>query len=181
MSRIGKQPVEVPSAVDVKVDGQRVTVKGPKGELVLDVHPDMSVEVDDGAVVVTRPSEEQRHRALHGLTRSLLANMVEGVTDGFKKTLEIVGVGYRADKRGKGITLNLGYSHSIDYEAPEGITLETPDQTTIVVEGADKQAVGQVAAEIRSFRPPEPYKGKGIRYQGEQVRRKAGKTATGGV
>lgn len=181
MSRIGKQPVEVPSAVDVKVDGQRVTVKGPKGELVLDVHPDMSVEVDDGAVVVTRPSELQRHRALHGLTRSLLSNMVEGVTDGFKKTLEIVGVGYRADKRGKGITMNLGYSHSIDYEAPEGITLETPDQTTIVVEGADKQAVGQVAAEIRSFRPPEPYKGKGIRYQGEQVRRKAGKTATGGV
>lgn len=181
MSRIGKQPVEVPSAVDVKVDGQRVTVKGPKGELVLDVHPDMSVEVDDGAVVVTRSSEQQRHRALHGLTRSLLSNMVEGVTDGFKKTLEIVGVGYRADKRGKGITLNLGFSHSIDYEAPEGITLETPDQTTIVVEGADKQAVGQVAAEIRSFRPPEPYKGKGIRYQGEQIRRKAGKTATGGV
>jgi len=181
MSRIGKKPVEVPSGVDVKVDGQRVTVKGPKGELVLDVHPDMSVEVDDGAVVVARPSEQQRHRALHGLTRSLLSNMVEGVTEGFQKTLEIVGVGYRADKRGKGITLNLGYSHSIDYEAPEGITLETPDQTTIVVAGPDKQAVGQVAAEIRSFRPPEPYKGKGIRYQGEQIRRKAGKTATGGV
>lgn len=179
MSRIGKNPVEVPSGVDVKVDGQRVTVKGPKGELVLDVHPDMSVAVDDGAMVVSRPSDQQRHRALHGLTRSLLSNMVEGVTDGFKKTLEIVGVGYRADKRGKGITLNLGYSHTIDYEAPEGIALETPDQTTIVVEGADKQAVGQVAAEIRSFRPPEPYKGKGIRYQGEQIRRKAGKTATG--
>jgi large subunit ribosomal protein L6 len=177
MSRIGKQPVEIPKGVETKVDGNTVSVKGPKGQLTFDAHPDMSVKVDDGQIVVERPSDTANHKALHGLTRSLISNMVEGVTEGFSRTLEIVGVGYRADKKGKGITLNLGYSHQIQYDAPEGITIETPNQTTVVVQGADKQKVGQVAAEIRAFRPPEPYKGKGIRYQGEQIRRKAGKTA----
>lgn len=177
MSRIGKQPVEVPKGVDVTVQGQTVTVKGSKGELTFDAHPDVTVKMEDGQVVVARPTDSARHKALHGLTRSLISNMVEGVSNGFSKTLEIVGVGYRADKKGKGITLNLGFSHPVEYEAREGIELEVPNQTTVVVRGADKQMVGQTAAEIRSFRPPEPYKGKGIRYQGEQVRRKAGKTA----
>lgn len=179
MSRIGKLPVAVPKGVEIKLSGRSVSVKGPKGQLSLDVHPDMSVEVEDGEVRVHRPSEQKRHKALHGLTRSLVANMVEGVTDGFTKTLEIVGVGYRADKKGKGITLNLGYSHTIDYVPVAGVELECPNQTTVVVSGADKHAVGQAAAEIRSLRPPEPYKGKGIRYKDEHVRRKAGKTATG--
>ncbi len=137
----------------------------------------MTVKVEDGEIRVARPTDEPHHRALHGLTRSLIANMVTGVTEGFSRTLEIIGVGYRADPKGKGITLNLGYSHTIEYEAPEGVTLECPNQTTVVVSGADKQKVGQTAAEIRGFRPPEPYKGKGIRYRGEHVRRKAGKTA----
>lgn len=181
MSRIGKQPVGIPEKIQVTVSGQSVTAKGPKGELTLDVHPEIGVAVEDGEVRVTRPGDAARHKALHGLTRSLIANMVEGVVDGFSKTLEIQGVGYRAQTSGKGIRLNLGFSHPIDYDAPEGITLECPDQTTIVVSGADKQLVGQTAAEIRSFRPPEPYKGKGIRYRGEQVRRKAGKTAAGGA
>jgi len=177
MSRIGKQPVIVPSGVDVRLSGATLAVKGPKGQLSLDVHPDMTVTVENGEVRVQRPTDEPRHRALHGLTRSLIANMVTGVTEGFSKTLEIIGVGYRADPKGRGITLNLGYSHTIEYEAPEGVTLECPNQTTVVVSGADKQKVGQTAAEIRGFRPPEPYKGKGIRYRGEHVRRKAGKTA----
>jgi large subunit ribosomal protein L6 len=177
MSRIGKQPVPVPGGVDVKVDDGTVRVKGPKGELSLTFHPEMVVNVGDGEVVVERPSDQARHKALHGLTRSLVANMVEGVTDGFTRTLEIVGVGYRAQKKGNGLTLNLGFSHTIEFEPPAGVTFDLPNQTTVVVQGADKQAVGQVAAEIRGFRPPEPYKGKGIRYQGEQVRRKAGKTA----
>lgn len=181
MSRIGKQPVGIPEKVQVTVSGQSVTAKGPKGELTLDVHSEIGVAVEDGEVRVSRPGDAVRHKALHGLTRSLIANMVEGVVDGFSKTLEIQGVGYRAQTSGKGIRLNLGFSHPIDYDAPEGITLECPDQTTIVVSGADKQLVGQTAAEIRSFRPPEPYKGKGIRYRGEQVRRKAGKTAAGGA
>ena len=177
MSRIGKRPVEVPQGVEVRLDQGTVTVKGPKGELSLDVHPEMEVAVEGGEVRVARPSDEPRHRALHGLTRSLIANMVEGVTRGFTKTLEIVGVGYRADVRGQGITLNLGFSHPIEYVAPEGVSLAVPNQTTVVVQGFDKQKVGQTAAEIRAFRPPEPYKGKGVRYQGEQIRRKAGKTA----
>lgn len=181
MSRIGKQPVEIPDNVQVSVSGQSLQAKGPKGELSLDVHPDIGVAVEDGEVRVTRPTDTARHKALHGLTRSLIANMVEGVTDGFQKTLEINGVGYRAQTSGKGIRLNLGFSHPIDYDAPDGIELECPDQTTIVISGPDKQLVGQTAAEIRSFRPPEPYKGKGIRYRGEQVRRKAGKTAAGGA
>jgi large subunit ribosomal protein L6 len=177
MSRIGKMPVPVPKGIEVKQSKRHLTVKGPKGELALDVHQDMKVVVDEGEIRVERPSDEKQHRALHGLTRSLVANMVQGVSEGFSKTLEIVGVGYRADAKGKGIVLNLGFSHTIDYEPVEGVSLECPNQTTIVVSGADKQKVGQTAAEIRSFRPPEPYKGKGVRYQGERVRRKAGKTA----
>jgi large subunit ribosomal protein L6 len=177
MSRIGKMPVEVPKGVDVTLDGKSFTAKGPKGTLSMEVHPEIEVQVDGGAVMVTRPSDQPRHRALHGLTRSLLANMVTGVSEGFSKTLEIVGVGYRAEPTDTGLKIQVGYSHPIDYPAPEGITLTCPNQTTIVVSGADKQQVGQSAAKIRSFRPPEPYKGKGIRYQGEHVRRKAGKTA----
>jgi large subunit ribosomal protein L6 len=177
MSRIGKMPVEVPKGVDVSLSRGTLSVKGPKGVLSLDVHPEIEVKVEDGVVTVNRPSDQPRHKALHGLVRSLVANMVTGVSQGFSRTLEIVGVGYRADVSGNGIKVQVGYSHPIDYPAPEGITLECPNQTTIVVSGPDKQKVGQTAAEIRAFRPPEPYKGKGIRYQGEQVRRKAGKTA----
>ena len=177
MSRIGKQPIEVPQGADVTLNGQAVHVKGPKGEINFDVHPDISVTMDDRVVRVTRSSDEPKHRALHGLTRMLVANMVEGVTNGYSKTLEIQGVGYRAKKKGSGIELHIGFSHTIDYPAPDDVSLDLPDQTTIVVTGVDKQKVGQAAAEIRAFRPPEPYKGKGIRYKGEYVRRKAGKTA----
>jgi len=177
MSRIGKRPVEIPGGVDVRLDGQTLRVKGPRGELSLEVHPEMVVRLEGGELLVERPSDDRNHRALHGLTRALAANMVEGVHAGFRKTLEIVGVGYRAEKRGQDLLLNLGFSHQVNYPAPPGITLEVPNPTTVVVEGADKQAVGQVAAEIRGFRPPEPYKGKGVRYQGEQIRRKAGKAA----
>jgi len=152
-------------------------VKGPKGQMELNVHRDMTIMVDDGEIRVERPSDHKDHRALHGLTRSLIANMVIGVTEGFSKTLEIIGVGYKAVTTGKAITLTLGFSHTIEYQPIDGISLECPNQTTIVISGIDKQKVGQTAAEIRSFRPPEPYKGKGIRYQGEHVRRKAGKTA----
>jgi large subunit ribosomal protein L6 len=181
MSRIGKMPVEVPKGVDVALKDRTFSAKGPKGNLTLEIHPEIEVEIEDGTIKVVRPSDQPRHRALHGLVRSLVANMVAGVDQGFSKTLEIVGVGYRADPAGKGIKLQVGHSHPIDYPAPEGVTLECPNQTTIVVSGADKQAVGQAAAEIRAFRPPEPYKGKGIRYQGEHVRRKAGKTAGAGA
>ncbi len=177
MSRIGKMPVELAKGVEAKLDGRHLTVKGPKGELELDIVPEMKVTIDEGRIVVERPSDAQRHKALHGLTRSLIANMVEGCSEGFRKTLEIQGVGYRADMKGSTLNLQLGFSHPIDYQPPEGVSIQTPDQTTIVVEGADKQAVGQAAAVIRGYRPPEPYKGKGIRYQGEHVRRKAGKTA----
>lgn len=175
MSRIGRKPIAIPAGVTVSVDGNTVRVKGPKGELTLETQQDFRVEVADGRVVVHRPSDAKQHRAFHGLTRALLANMVTGVTDGFKKSLEIVGVGYRAEKKGDVLVLNVGYSHQVQYPQPEGITISTPNPTTIVVEGIDKQKVGQVAAEIRAVRPPEPYKGKGIRYQGEYVRRKAGK------
>ena len=177
MSRIGRMPVRILKGVEVKQAKGTLSVKGPKGQLELTVHPDISVELDDSAIRVVRPSDHKDHRALHGLTRSLIANMVTGVTDGFSKTLEIIGIGYRADAKGKGIVLNLGFSHTIDYQAADGVNLVCPNQTTIVISGPDKQKVGQAAAEIRSFRPPEPYKGKGIRYQGEHVRRKAGKTA----
>ncbi len=177
MSRIGREPIEVPSGVDVTLDGQDVNVKGPKGELTMEAHPDMAVALNEGVVTVTRPSDEPKHRGLHGLTRTLIANMIEGVVDGYSKTLEIQGVGYRAQKKGSGIELNLGFSHTIQFDAPEGVDIAVPNPTTIVIGGINKQNVSQAAAEIRAFRPPEPYKGKGIRYQGEHVRRKAGKTA----
>lgn len=180
MSRIGKMPVEVPAGVTVTLDGQRVAAKGPKGELELDVRSPIAVgwQGEPGrTVVVTRPTDEKKHRALHGLSRALIKNLVEGVSKGFSKTLEIVGVGYRAQAKGAVLELRLGFSHLIEYPAPDGISFETPNPTTIVVRGADKQQVGHTAAVIRSFRPPEPYKGKGVRYQGEYVRRKAGKTA----
>ncbi len=175
MSRIGKMPVPIPSGVSVDLEGSHITVKGPRGELSRNLPPEMLVSMADDQVTVTRPSEAKRHKALHGLTRTLVANMVDGVTAGFSKTLEIQGVGYRAEAKPFGITLIVGYSHTVDYKAPEGIKISV-DKNTVKVEGADKENVGQVAAEIRSVRPPEPYKGKGIRYQGEQVRRKAGKT-----
>ena len=174
-------PVEVPKGVDVALKDGTFSVKGPKGDLSLEVHPEIEVKVDGGTIKVARPSDQPRHKALHGLVRALVANMVTGVSEGFSKTLEIQGVGYRADPEGNGIKIQVGHSHPIHYPAPEGVTLECPTQTTIVVSGADKQQVGQAAAEIRAFRPPEPYKGKGIRYQGEHVRRKAGKTAGAGV
>lgn len=175
MSRIGKKPVPVPNGVTVAVNGPAITVKGPRGELSRKLHPDMQVKVENGTVTVNRPSDEDRHRALHGLTRSLIANMVEGVTQGYKKQLEITGVGYKAEVKPFGLQLALGYSHPIEYKAPKGIKLTAPVPTQILIDGADKEMVGQVAAEIRSFRKPEPYKGKGIKYQGEQIRRKAGK------
>jgi large subunit ribosomal protein L6 len=175
MSRIGKKPVPIPKNVTVTVDGQTINVKGPKGELQRTLHPSMAVALEDGTVVVRRPSDEGNHKALHGLTRTLVANMVEGVDRGFQRTLEIVGVGYKAETRPYGLQLALGYSHAIEYRAPKGIKLTAPQPTSVVVEGPDKELVGQVAAEIRSLRPPEPYKGKGIKYSGEQIRRKAGK------
>jgi large subunit ribosomal protein L6 len=177
MSRIGRQPIEVPSGVDIQIAPGRVTVKGPLGELSQAVPARMIVEQRDGEVVVTRPTERGEDRALHGLTRTLIANMVEGVTKGFEKRLEIQGVGYRAALRGEALELAVGYSHPVVKEAPAGIAFELPLPTQVVVRGVDKQQVGQVAAEIRSVRPPEPYKGKGIRYQNEQVRRKVGKRA----
>jgi large subunit ribosomal protein L6 len=175
MSRIGRKPVVIPKSVTVKVEGKTVAVKGPKGELVRTFHRDMTIEQADGELLVSRPSDSKENRALHGLTRALLANMVQGVTQGYRRGLEIVGVGYKAEKKGKVLVLSVGYSHPVQYPEPQGITLSTSSPTVIVVEGIDKQQVGQVAAEIRAVRPPEPYKGKGIRYQGEQVRRKAGK------
>lgn len=175
MSRIGNKPVPIPSGVSITVDGSTVTVKGPKGELKRTFRREMRIEQSDGQLVVSRPTDAKEHRALHGLTRALLANMVQGVTQGYRRGLEIVGVGYRAEKKGKALVLSVGYSHPVQYPEPEGITLTTTSPTVVVVEGIDKQKVGQVAAEIRAVRPPEPYKGKGIRYQGEQVRRKAGK------
>lgn len=180
MSRIGKQPVEIPGGVTVTLEGQHFSAKGPKGELELEVRAPIALNWDSEegkTLVVTRPDDQKENRELHGLTRSLVANIVEGVSQGFSKTLEIVGVGYRAQAQGTGLRLSLGFSHPIEYPAPNGITFEVPNQTTIVVRGADKQQVGHTAAVIRSFRPPEPYKGKGVRYQGEHVRRKAGKTA----
>ncbi|MGD8276912.1 MAG: 50S ribosomal protein L6 [Gemmatimonadota bacterium] len=175
MSRIGKKPIPIPQGVDVAVDGHTVRVKGPKGELERTFRPEIDIAMAEGEVRVTRRSDAKRDRAFHGLTRALLANMVMGVSDGFKKTLEIVGVGYRAEKKSKALALAVGYSHPVEYPEPSGITISTPTPTTIVIEGVDRQKVGQVAAEIRAVRPPEPYKGKGIRYQGEHVRRKAGK------
>jgi large subunit ribosomal protein L6 len=175
MSRIGKKPIPVPRGVDIAVDGRTVRVKGPRGQMERTFRPEVDIELKEGELRVSRRSDEKRDRAFHGLTRALLANMVAGVSQGFRKSLEIVGVGYRAEKKGKALALAVGYSHPVEYPEPAGITITTPTPTTIVVEGVDRQQVGQVAAEIRSVRPPEPYKGKGIRYKGEQVRRKAGK------
>lgn len=178
MSRIGRRPIEIPAGVEVTLDGNTVRVKGPRGQLERTLHAEMVIEREDGELRVNRPSDAPTHRALHGLSRTLVANMIEGVTTGFKKTLEIVGVGYRAETKPFGLTLQLGYSHPIDYEAPEGITLRAVSPTVVEVEGSNKEVVGQVAAEIRSLRPPEPYKGKGVKYQGEVIRRKAGKTGS---
>jgi len=175
MSRIGQKPIPIPAGVTVAIEGNVVTVKGPKGELRRSVHPEMVVQLKDGTLSVSRPSDEPRYRALHGLTRALLANMVEGVVQGYRKQLEITGVGYKAEPRPYGLVFSLGYSHPIEFKAPPGIKLSAPQPTQVVVEGADKELVGQVAAEIRSLRKPEPYKGKGIRYAGEVIRRKAGK------
>ena len=176
MSRIGQAPIPVPSGVDVTIDGQTITVKGPKGTLTRTIAPSITVARDDGELNVTRPDDERDNRALHGLTRSLVNNMVVGVTDGFRKQLEIVGVGYRAEAQGaESIRLALGFSHPVIVKAPAGVTFEVPVPTQIVVAGIDKEVVGQVAADIRSIRKPEPYKGKGVRYAGERVLRKAGK------
>jgi large subunit ribosomal protein L6 len=177
MSRIGKRPIEVPAGVNVAISPGRVQVNGPLGELSQTVPQRMKIEQDDGTLVVSRPTERGEDRALHGLTRSLLANMVEGVTNGFEKRLVIQGVGYRAALRGTDLELSVGYSHPVVMKPPQGITFEVPDQTTVVVKGIDKQAVGEIAAQVRKVRPPEPYKGKGIRYDGEYVRRKVGKRA----
>jgi large subunit ribosomal protein L6 len=177
MSRIGKQPIPLPEGVEVTIEPELVSVKGPRGELSERVNRAIDVRQENGEVTVTRPTDRGDHRALHGLTRSLIANMVEGVTNGFEKRLEIQGVGYRAQLQGRRLILSLGYSHPVELEAPEGIEFEVPQPTRIVVRGISKQAVGEVAANIRKQRPPEPYKGKGIRYEGEYVARKVGKRA----
>jgi large subunit ribosomal protein L6 len=177
MSRIGRKPVAVPDAVTVTIAPGNIVVKGPKGELAQTYSQDMTVSQEENTILVARPTDRGPHRALHGLTRSLIANMVEGVTDGFEKRLEIQGVGYRAALKGKNLELALGFSHPVSIEAPEGIDFEVPQPTEIIVRGIDKQLVGQVAADIRKRRPPEPYKGKGIRYRNEQVLRKVGKRA----
>ena len=176
MSRIGKKPVTVPAGVTLTVQGHEVAVKGPRGELRRRLHPEMQLAVADGSFTVSRPSDEPRHKALHGLTRTLVQNMVDGVSKGFSKTLEIQGVGYKAEAKPYGVNLVVGFSHPVKYEAPQGIKITVENNTIVKIEGADKEMVGQVAAELRQVRPPEPYKGKGVRYQGEQVRRKAGKT-----
>lgn len=177
MSRIGKQPVVIPAGVTVDLqEGNVLTVKGPLGEMTRTFHPTMKLTVENGQLMVERPSDDKFERSLHGLTRALIHNMVDGVTKGFKKQLEITGVGYRAAVQGKNLILNLGYSHSIEMVPPEGVKVEVPDQAKIIISGCDKQAVGEFAAKVRSKRPPEPYKGKGIRYSDEHVRRKEGKT-----
>lgn len=176
MSRIGRMPVTVPAGVEVKVDAENcVTVKGPKGTLSQTFNKDMKITLNDGVLTVERPDDEKQHKALHGLTRSIIANMVEGVTNGYSKKLEINGVGYRAAKQGKQLVLNIGYSHQVVVDETDGITFDVPDANTVIVNGADKQKVGQTAAEIRGKRPPEPYLGKGIKYADEHIRRKAGK------
>lgn len=178
MSRIGKKPITIPSAAKITIDGQQVTVTGPKGSLVRDIHPDMTAQIEGEEVIVTRPSDQKKHRALHGLTRALLQNMVTGVTEGYQITMEMIGVGYRAEEKGRILVLYLGYSQPIVIDPPEGIKVTIPPKDNkIIVSGIDKELVGNTAAKIRSFRRPEPYKGKGIRYLGEHVRSKAGKTA----
>ena len=179
MSRIGNKPIEIPAGVDVTVDGSTVTVKGPKGTLTRTVHKNITVTKDGNVITVTRPNDEKMNRSLHGLTRTLVANMVEGVEKGFTKELEVNGVGYRAQKQGKNLVLNLGFSHQVIIPEIDGISIEVPSPNQIVISGADKQQVGQFAAEVRAKRPPEPYKGKGIKYAGEYIRRKEGKAAKG--
>ena len=176
MSRIGRKPIVIPAGVEVKIDGSNVTVKGPKGTLNSHINPIITAKVENGEVVVTRPNDEKEARSLHGLTRTLISNMVEGVTNGYKKELEIQGVGYRASKQGKDLVMNLGYSHQVTMSEIEGITIECPTANKIIISGPDKQKVGQFAAEVREKRPPEPYKGKGIKYVDEHIRRKEGKT-----
>lgn len=177
MSRVGRLPIAIPAGVTVQVTPENVvTVKGPKGELTKAMSTEMNIAIEDNQIVVTRPSDVKEHRALHGLTRALINNMVNGVTNGYAKTLQLVGVGYRAAAKGKGLTLNLGFSHPVEIEAVEGITFELPDTTTVIVKGIDKELVGAVAADIRTWRKPEPYKGKGIKYSNEVIRRKEGKT-----
>ena len=179
MSRIGKKPITIPAGVDVKLNGSEVTVKGPKGELKNTFNSAMNIAVEGNEIVVTRPSDAKEHRSLHGLTRTLIANMVEGVTNGYTKELEVNGVGYRAQKQGKNLVMNLGFSHQVIMEEIPGITIEAPTPNKFVISGADKQMVGQFAAEVREKRPPEPYKGKGIKYADEHIRRKEGKAAKG--
>lgn len=179
MSRIGRKPITVPAGVDVKLNGNNITVKGPKGELSYDYNSDITVAVEGNEIIVTRPSDDKEHRAMHGLTRTLVANMVVGVTEGYSKTLEINGVGYRAQKQGNNLVMNLGYSHQVIVPEIEGITIEVPGPNQVIISGADKQLVGQFAADVRKKRPPEPYKGKGIKYAGEHIRRKEGKAAKG--
>lgn len=179
MSRIGKMPISVPAGVEVKNDNNCITVKGPKGEITKQFNKELGIEIAEGVINVTRPSDKKEHRSLHGLTRTLIANMVEGVTNGFSKTLEIEGVGYRAAKQGKDLVMNLGFSHQVIFSEGNGITIEVPSPNKIIISGIDKQAVGQFAAEVREKRPPEPYKGKGIRYAGERIIRKEGKAGKG--
>ena len=179
MSRIGRKPIAVPAGVDVKIDGHVVTVKGPKGTLTKSFHKDMIIKLEGNEIIVERPTEDKLHKSLHGLTRTLVSNMVEGVTHGFSKSLDIDGIGYRAQKQGKNLVMNLGYSHQVIVPEIDGITIDVPAATKIIVNGIDKQAVGQFAAEIREKRPPEPYKGKGIYYTGEHIIRKEGKAGKG--
>ena len=176
MSRIGRAPITVPAGVEIKQEGNTLIVKGPKGTLTQEIHPDMGLKVEDGKIEISRPSEQKVHKSLHGLTRSLVNNLVEGVTQGFKKELEVNGVGYRVAKEGKKLVMNLGYSHQVIMEEIEGIDIEVPAPNKIIISGIDKQKVGQFAADVRKKRPPEPYKGKGIKYAGEVIRRKEGKT-----
>lgn len=177
MSRIGKKPIPITKGIKIHASGQEIKVAGPKGELSATVHPDIKIDVTGEEVVVKRQSDEKPQRALHGLWRALIQNMLTGVSDGYSRKLELVGVGYRAELKGKKLQMQLGFSHPILFQPPDGIKIETPTQTNIIVSGIDKQLVGQVAAKIRSFRPPEPYKGKGVKYEGEYIRRKAGKAA----
>ena len=179
MSRIGRKPIAVPAGVDVKIDGHVVTVKGPKGTLTKSFHKDMIIKLEGNEIIVERPTEDKLHKSLHGLTRTLVSNMVEGVTHGFSKSLDIDGIGYRAQKQDKNLVMNLGYSHQVIVPEIDGITIDVPAATKIIVNGIDKQAVGQFAAEIREKRPPEPYKGKGIHYTGEHIIRKEGKAGKG--
>lgn len=180
MSRIGRKPINIPAGVDVKFENGVITVKGSKGTLTQKIHPNMTVTIEENVITVTRPNDEKENRALHGLTRSLIANMIEGVTNGFKKELEVNGVGYRVQKQGKNLVMNLGYSHQVTMSETDDIKIEVPAPNKIIILGADKQKVGQFAAQVREKRPPEPYKGKGIKYADEHIRRKEGKAGKGG-